>query len=172
MSQAEPSQVHILCMGSTVNRAYNRKCSGMQAVWRFILWPALFVSVGYTVIKNPDAAVDFVTSIILFSASQPALTSIAILFVFGLVITPYVLPVALVAFVLLVMLQPSAIKSVLPAPPPIPKWLLPSPVRQVPSPFIHTHVTCLAGAVLVLVLVLLWLGCCCMLYCSSPCPGL
>ena len=106
----------------------------MQAFWKFILWPALSISVGYSVINNPDAAVDFVTGIILFSASQPALTSILILFVFGLVITPYVLPVAVSAFTLLLLLQPSAIKSMLPAPPPIPKWLLPSPVRQVQSP--------------------------------------
>lgn len=104
---------------------------GMQALWKFILWPAIFLSVGFIVIRDPDAAVDFVTGIILFSANNPVVTSVLILFVFGVLITPYVLPVAISALVVLLLVDPSAFKSLLPAPPALPKWMLPAPVRQV-----------------------------------------
>jgi ABC-type sugar transport system permease subunit len=103
----------------------------LQAIWKFVLWPALFITIGFTVINNPDAAVNFVTGIILFSASHPVITSIAILFTFGLIITPYILPVVASAVLVTWLVDPTAFKKLLPPLPSVPKWLLPAPVRQV-----------------------------------------
>eukprot|EP00892_Ulva_mutabilis_P010289 jgi/Ulvmu1/7632/UM038_0059.1 len=105
-----------------------------KALWRFVVAPIVLVAIGYTIGRDPERAASTAKSLLEFGQTHPTAMSVAIVAVVAILITPYIIPLVLTGAICVFLWDPKALTRLLPAPPPVPTWMLPAPLKAITSP--------------------------------------